>query len=147
MNGNIIVEIGASILVVGICVVLQATTLLAVFFWLKKFFTKIEDHFLVRRNFFVVVSVVWILSVMHLMQVIVWAIAYKLLGVFGDFYLAFYFSVATLSTVGYGDITVQDGWKLFAGMEALSGPLMFGWSASFLFGTVSKFYQIRIKQS
>ena len=143
MNGNIITEIGVGILVVGICVFIQGAILLALFLSLRRFFATLKDHFSVVRNFFVIVSLVWVMSLMHLVQVTVWAVAYVILGDFGDFYQAFYFSIVTLSTVGYGDLTAPDGWKVFGGIEALMGPLVFGWSASFLFGTVNRFYQVR----
>ena len=38
----------------------------------------------------------------------------------------------------------EDAWKLFCGVEAIREMLMFGWSASFLFGTVSQFYKVQL---
>lgn len=143
MYENFTLEVASGILIVGICVLIQGAILLAVFTWLKKFYATLENQFNVLRNFFVVIGVVWILSIMHLLQVAIWAVAYTATGALDTYYQAFYFSIVTLSTVGYGDLTVPDGWKLFGGLEALMGPLMFGWSASFLFGMVNKFYQIR----
>jgi len=144
LDGSIIKEISYGIIIVAICVIIQASMLLSLFYFLKKYFSNINNHFKTLRNFFIVVGVVWSLSLMHLFQVFIWAAVYYILREFEYFYQSFYFSIVTLSTVGYGDFTVHDNWKVFAGMEALIGPLLFGWSASFLFGTVSKFYQIRL---
>ena len=143
MKESMLIELGYGIFIVGICVFVQGATLLTLFFWLQRFFASIQDRFNIVRNFFVVISVVWILSIMHLIQAAIWAIAYYLLGGLGSYYQALYFSIITMSTVGYGDLTAPSDWRLFGGIEALMGPLLFGWSASFLFGTVNRFYQIR----
>jgi voltage-gated potassium channel Kch len=82
---------------------------------------------------------------MHLVQVVIWAGTFWGLGCFNNFYQALYFSLVTYSTVGYGDLVAPTGWKVFGGVEALMGMLMFGWSASFLFSTVSQFYKFRMR--
>lgn len=145
MDSRILIEFGLGVMVASICVVIQGIVLLALFFLLKKYFEHIEDRFNLSRNLAIVVGVVWVLGIMHLAQVAVWGVAYRCLGCFGSFYQALYFSLVTYSTVGYGDLVAPDAWKLFGGVEALMGMLMFGWSASFLFSTVSQFYKFRMR--
>jgi len=147
MDNRIFIELGLGLLVSGFCVIIQGGILLALFSWLRKYFGHIEDHFQVSFNFAIVQGVVWILCIMHFIQVAVWAVTFKCIGCFDSFYKALYFSLVTYSTVGYGDLVAPDAWKLFGGVEAIMGPLMFGWSASFLFGTVSQFYKLRLRRS
>ncbi|MCW5746983.1 MAG: two pore domain potassium channel family protein [Alphaproteobacteria bacterium] len=44
-----------------------------------------------------------------------------------------YFSVVTYTSLGLGDIYPTGGLRLVAGVEALTGLLMIGWSASFTY--------------
>jgi len=51
---------------------------------------------------------------------------------------AFYFSATSYSTVGYGDVVLQPVWRLLGPVESVSGVLMCGLSASFLFAVVAR---------
>ncbi len=144
MDGMIITELGLGVLVSGLCATIQSATLLALFYLLLRFFDRIESRFSVIVNNTILLVVVWVLAIMHLVQVAVWAAVFRYLGCFDSYYQALYFSLMTYSTVGYGDLVAPDVWKLFCGVESIMGMLMFGWSASFLFGTVSQFYKIRL---
>jgi len=65
-------------------------------------------------------------------QVWLWATAYYLLDVVGDFDTALYFSTVTFSTIGYGDVVPAHGWRLFSALEGLNGFLLIGWSTAYL---------------
>ena len=75
----------------------------------------------------------------HLVEIMVWAGFYAWRDVMPDIETAGYFSAVTYATIGYGDVTPPQAWRLIAGMEGLTGILMSGWSAAFFFGTVSGF--------
>lgn len=45
----------------------------------------------------------------------------------------FYFSIATYTSLGLGDIFPTGTLRLLAGLEVLTGLLMIGWSASFIY--------------
>jgi hypothetical protein len=45
----------------------------------------------------------------------------------------FYFSAATYTTTGYGDLTPTENLRLLATVEALTGLIMVTWTASFAF--------------
>jgi hypothetical protein len=74
----------------------------------------------------------------HLAEITVWALSYTRLGVVSDPETAVYFSLVTYTTVGYGDVVPTEHWRLLAGVEALTGILMCGWSAAFFFSVVSQ---------
>lgn len=61
-----------------------------------------------------------------------WAILYMALGLFDSLEPAIYFAIATFTTVGYGDIVLETGWRLLAGMTAAHGLLTFGLFTAFL---------------
>lgn len=77
------------------------------------------------------VAGLWILFVLT-SAVWGWAVLYIALGLFGSLEPALYFSIASFTTVGYGDVVLEPGWRLLAGMTATHGLLTFGLFTAFL---------------
>lgn len=61
-----------------------------------------------------------------------WAALYITLGLFDSLEPALYFSIASFTTVGYGDVVLEPGSRLLAGMTATHGLLTFGLFTAFL---------------
>jgi hypothetical protein len=74
----------------------------------------------------------------HVLEILIWAIFYVGAGVMPDLETAGYFSAVTYATIGYGDITPPEEWRLLASMEGLIGILMCAWSGGFIFAVVSR---------
>jgi len=70
----------------------------------------------------------------HTVQVWIWAGAFRALDVLPNISDAIYFSLVTYTTVGYGDVTVGGGFRIFGAMAAVTGLLNFGLSTAFLVG-------------
>jgi voltage-gated potassium channel len=83
--------------------------------------------------FWVLISVVYGLLILHLLQILVWAAFYQLDGCFPNFETSFYFSATSYSTVGYGDVILPRAWRVLGSIEGVTGVLMFGWSTGVLF--------------
>ncbi len=82
-----------------------------------------------------------LLLALHTLEIGLWAYAYLELvpsGQLDSFEEAMYFSFVTFTTVGYGDITLSEGWRLLSGIEALNGILLVGWSTALLFAIVQR---------
>lgn len=78
---------------------------------------------------------------LHTLEIIVWAGAYKAIvpsGELADIEAAVYFSFVTFTTLGYGDITLTEGFRLLSGIQALNGILLAGWSTALMFAVVEK---------
>ena len=52
-----------------------------------------------------------------------------------------YFSAETYSSLGFGDLAPVGPIRLLAGVEALNGLLLIGWSASFLYIAMEQFWR------
>jgi hypothetical protein len=72
------------------------------------------------------------LFLIHTVEVWIWAIAYLALGSLQSLPDALYFSTVTFSTIGYGDVTLDPDWRLFASLEGMDGFLLIGWSTAYL---------------
>jgi len=54
--------------------------------------------------------------------------------------LALYFSAETYTSLGYGDVVPGGDLRMLAGMEALNGLLLIGWSASYTYIAMARFW-------
>ena len=52
-----------------------------------------------------------------------------------------YFSAETYTSLGFGDITPGGPLRLLVGVEALNGLLLIGWSASFTYISMERFWR------
>ena len=87
----------------------------------------------------------------HGVEVWLYAIVYYLLaddagighfgGTFQNHFSDFlYFSTSSYTSLGYGDIYPTGDLRLVAGIEAIVGLMMIGWSASFTYLAMEKFW-------
>ena len=73
------------------------------------------------------------LMIAHTLEVLVWALTYGLVGAAPADSDLLYFAFVNYTTLGYGDITPVQAWRLTGPMTAMNGILMFGWSTAVLF--------------
>ena len=98
----------------------------------------------------ILLSMVMLLMLLsNFAQMCIWAMLFMLLGEFGDFGAALYFSAVNFATLGYGDIVMTDRWRLLGPLEAATGILMFGVSTAVMTAAVLdviKHNNVRLKQ-
>ncbi len=85
----------------------------------------------------------WII-VVHMIEIAAWAAFYSWKQAMPDPQSALYFSAVTYTTTGYGDLVLAPQWRLLAGVEALTGILMCGWSTGFFFAFVSQMLDVQV---
>ena len=88
----------------------------------------------------------------HAAEIFLYAAAFYVLsrylgaGMLGDagrsspLALSLYFSAETYTSLGYGDVVPGGDLRLLAGMEALNGLLLIGWSASYTYIAMERFW-------
>ena len=96
-------------------------------------------------------SVVLLIFCSHVLHIWIWALFYLSVGALDNLELALYFSTTCYTTLGLGDIVLDEDWRLISSFEAANGIIMFGWSAAFIFEIMSQLYkdehiQKRIRQ-
>ena len=90
------------------------------------------------RTFWISLGAVVPLFFGHLAQVGLWAGSLVWLGALQTYDDAFYFSLVTFATLGYGDIVLAPGYRIFGALAATCGSLMVGWSTALIFAAISR---------
>ena len=145
-------------LVMGSAVLLAnlALQILAIVFVVRLLVRRIESASAPRStgiDFRAISLVALTLFIGYLAQAAVWALLFTFVGrQFEAYDTAFYHSLVNFTSLGYGDIVMDDHWRLMGALEAANGVLMFGIGASALFAIMNavfghneKFAEVRRK--
>jgi len=87
----------------------------------------------VIRLILVMSATVSFLMAAHFAEVLVWALAYAIVGAAPEGADLVYFAFVNYATLGYGDVTPVKEWLLLGPMTAMNGVLLFGWSTAVIF--------------
>jgi hypothetical protein len=100
-----------------------------------------SGHTLFIRIFSVPLIVLFLLFV-GVAEAALWACFYWQTGYIQQFSESLYFSLITMTTVGYGDITLQGPGRLISGIQAALGIVLFGWTTSVIFSAVQTIQRV-----
>ncbi len=87
--------------------------------------------------------VVW-LFVAIILEALLWALLYlfnPLITELPDMGTAFYFSMVTYTTLGYGDVVLTGQWRTLASIQAANGVIIFGWTTALIFYFIQHVYR------
>jgi hypothetical protein len=99
-----------------------------------------EPRGLHRSRTYKVSVIVILMFMVSLAEVLVWAGTYVAVNAIEGIERAVYFSMVTYTTLGYGDIVLDENWRLLASFEAANGIIMFGWSTAIIMAIVRRVY-------
>ncbi len=77
----------------------------------------------------------------HVIEIWIWAVFYFFIEEISTFKTALYFSTSSFTTVGYGDLTLSEEWRLLGSLESANGMILFGWSTAFIFTVIHRIYE------
>jgi hypothetical protein len=72
-----------------------------------------------------------------------WALLYlyhPMISTLQDLETAFYFSMVTFTTLGYGDVVLTGQWRTLASIQAANGVIIFGWTTALIFYFIQRIY-------
>ncbi len=101
---------------------------------LKNIGTKYTGKLLLISCFFALLSA-------HVTQAVVWGIFLRRVQLLSSVTEGVYFSAASITTLGYGDILLKYPWRHIGTLIAITGVLMFGCSTAFLFVVLQEVWQ------
>jgi len=91
-----------------------------------------------------VAGVVVLLLLAGLLEASIWAAAYMHLEVVSSAEEALYFSIVSFTTLGFGDITLDESWRLLSSLEAANGIILFGWSTALVFSFIQYVFRHKL---
>ena len=74
----------------------------------------------------------------HTIHIWSWAVVFQLIGAMPSFETGFYFAITTYTTLGYGDLILEPGLRIFATFASMTGLLAFGISTAFLVSLITR---------
>jgi len=129
-----------AIALLATCVIVQSLGMLVLIRWLSRVRRVLES----RSTYLRVALLLRLFGgivLLHLVQVGLWAVVFWRAHELPNVETALYFSLATYTTIGFGDVVVGPGWRVLAGIEGLTGILLVGWSTAFVFAVVNRMYE------
>lgn len=101
-------------------------------------FTFLLHEIKVRRRFMIrfaeVMSVsVFLIVVLHALEAVTWALAYRWLGAISDNKSAMLYSVGAMTGFGAENISLPAHWQMMGVLQSLAGVLLFGLTTAFMF--------------
>ena len=88
-----------------------------------------------RSGLFLAGVTLWMLLAFTMIATI-WAILLVMIGALSSFETALYFSMVTFTTLGFGDIVLDQQWHVLSAMIAANGLLVFGLNTAVIVETL-----------
>jgi hypothetical protein len=100
-----------------------------------------------RRHFTLMFAVamsmtVLLVTLLHSIEAVVWAAAYRLLGALPDNGTAMLYSLSAITSYGHASVSLAAHWRLMGALEALNGMLLFGLTTAFLFAMIQQVWPV-----
>lgn len=119
-------------LVITINAVLQAELFSGFSVRLEKVIIHLRRIFRRFTNTATIVICVLFVMMVQTVNVWVWGLTFYIAGVFNELEPSLYFSLVSFSTLGFGDIVLDEKWRILSGLAAANGLLSFGWSTAYM---------------
>jgi hypothetical protein len=91
---------------------------------------------LVFRFATVIGLAVLLMVLLHGIEAMTWAAAYRMLGALPDNKSAMLYSLGAMTSYGHANIFLQPEWQMMGALQSLNGVLLFGLTTAFLFAMV-----------
>ena len=136
--------IGTGLLIMFITTVIHAVFMMAinsVLEWRLARFGPTRGH--IDRAVLVSVLALWMFLAI-VIEVWMWALLYLYdpsITTLPDMETAFYFSMVTFTTLGYGDVVLTGQWRALASIQAANGVIVFGWTTALIFYFIQRIYK------
>jgi hypothetical protein len=100
--------------------------------------TTLRAHRVDVKAFGILIGIALILFALHLLEVIIFALFYMVVGAIRDFETALFFSISAFTTLGLPDVGLPNDWRIVAALEGLVGFLLIGWSTAVFITDMNK---------
>jgi amino acid transporter len=79
------------------------------------------------------------LAALHFAETLLWAVPVSVMGLIPSMRDSYYYVLESYTTLGEGNISLPDRWRLIGPIIAMSGLFTFGWTGSVLVSIMTEF--------
>ena len=133
-------KFAAAAILVGLTLMIQCAWIAVLIVWGRAHIARDRRPLGPVRAAWLMVWIIAEMILLHLVEILLWSGFYRW-KCFSSWTPAFYFSAGAYTTVGSGAVPLPAEWRTFQPLESLTGVLMCGLSASFLFAVVTRLVQ------
>jgi hypothetical protein len=90
----------------------------------------------------VMAAAILLVTLLHAIEGIVWALAYLSLGALPDIRTAMLYSLSAITAYGHAAIFLDAHWQMMGALEALNGLILFGLTTAFLFALIQRIWPL-----
>lgn len=105
---------------------------------------RIKPYEAIWRQMLMILVIVLALFAIHTLQIWLYAMLYLGLGEFHTLEAALYYSTSSFTTVGYGEVVLDEQWRMVGAIESANGFILIGWSTAFLISVISKLRAVEL---
>ena len=134
---NLFQQLAAAALLVALTLCLQCAGVAVTVEWLRTVAIRGVRKLPIAHSAVLVMQTTMAIILLQGAIILLWADGYRRLCLW-SWQSAFYFSAASYSTVGYGDVVLPSRWRLLGPLESMMGVLMCGISVSLLFALINR---------
>ena len=127
----------AIVILIALTLWLQCAGMGVLIYWTKTFIERSTKKLSPWYSAVLIVRFAAAMIVLHVLEILVWSCFYRW-ACLSSWEASFYFSAASYSTVGYGDVLLPQLWRILGPVEGLTGVLMCGMSVSGLFAILTR---------
>jgi hypothetical protein len=91
---------------------------------------------------FLLVATIAALAALHFVETLIWATPIYVGGFIPNMRDSYYYVLESYTTLGEGNISLPDKWRLIGPIIAMSGLFTFGWTGSVLVNVMSEFSKL-----
>lgn len=130
-------EASAAIVLVILTLLLQSAGISILIRWARNAIAKGMKKLSSWQAAVLMVRFIVATIVLHILQILIWSGFYRW-QCFPTWESCFYFSAASYSTAGYGDVVLSQVWRTLGPIESVIGVIMCGISVSVLFAIATR---------
>ena len=138
-----IVQLAVGTFLIILTVFIHAAALDIIIRDTRKWHPPLAKKFYRTRKGLKISAVILGVCMANALEILLWALFYLGADALPENTLesALYFSTSSFTTVGFGDLVLDEKWRFLSAIESVNGFILFGWSTAFIFEIISQLYR------
>jgi hypothetical protein len=139
-------ELLVAFVIVAVCLLLHVGAIVSLADWMLDRRDRRKEEMGTFGYIVLLLIAFSVILILHMVEIGIFAGFYYLRSLFSDFETALYFSITSYTTIGFGDVVLPRAWRLFGGIEGITGVLLCGLSTAFVFAIINAMFQVRVQR-